>query len=116
MSFTEKYTKAFRTLLPAPFTIAIVLTIVTYLLSLSFGNKLPKAEASVFQASGNAIFISKSEQTKWSYKYRGGVFESAGDTLIIGNTGFVENVKASMSEKGNSYETNIVFAKNNDGA
>jgi short-chain fatty acids transporter len=116
MSFTEKYTKAFRTLLPAPFTIAIVLTIVTYLLSLSFGNKLPKAEASVFQDSGNSIFISKSEQTKWSYKYLGGVFESIGDTLIIGNTRFVENVKASMSEKGNSYQTNIVFAKNNDGA
>ena len=34
MSFTEKYTKAFKYLLPAPFTIAIVLTILTYFIAL----------------------------------------------------------------------------------
>ena len=33
MSFTDKYTKAFKYLLPAPFTIAVVLTIVTFLIA-----------------------------------------------------------------------------------
>jgi len=34
MSFTEKYTKAFKYLLPAPFTIAISLTIITFFIAL----------------------------------------------------------------------------------
>ena len=86
------------------------------MLSLSFGNKLPNEDVSVFQASGNAIFISKSEQTKWSYQYRGDLIESTGDTLIIGNTKFAENINASITEKGNSYKTNIVLTKNIEGA
>ncbi|MBT5403484.1 MAG: short-chain fatty acid transporter, partial [Crocinitomicaceae bacterium] len=36
MSFTERYTKVFKALLPAPFTIAVILTIVTFLLALFF--------------------------------------------------------------------------------
>lgn len=42
MSFTDKYTKAFKYLLPAPFTIAIVLTIVTFLIA--FFTTRPVAE------------------------------------------------------------------------
>lgn len=34
MSFTDKYTKAFKYLLPAPFTIAVVLTFVTFIIAL----------------------------------------------------------------------------------
>ena len=34
MSFTEKYTKVFRYLLPAPFTIAVILSLVTFLIAL----------------------------------------------------------------------------------
>ena len=34
MSFTDKYTKAFKYILPAPFTIAIGLTIITFLIAL----------------------------------------------------------------------------------
>ncbi|GAB4250013.1 MAG: short-chain fatty acid transporter [Vicingaceae bacterium] len=34
MSFTDKYTRAFRLLLPTPFTIAIILTIVSFFLAL----------------------------------------------------------------------------------
>jgi short-chain fatty acids transporter len=34
MNFTEKYTKAFKYVLPAPFTIAIVLTIITFFIAL----------------------------------------------------------------------------------
>lgn len=33
MSFTDKYTKAFKYLLPSPFTIAIVLTIITFIIA-----------------------------------------------------------------------------------
>lgn len=36
MNFTEKYAKVFKALLPAPFTIAVILTIVTFLLALFF--------------------------------------------------------------------------------
>ncbi|MDG2330947.1 MAG: TIGR00366 family protein [Flavobacteriales bacterium] len=36
MSFTERYTKVFKALLPAPFTIAVILTIVTFFLALFF--------------------------------------------------------------------------------
>lgn len=36
MSFSEKYTKAFKYLLPTPFTIAIVLTIVTFFIAFFF--------------------------------------------------------------------------------
>lgn len=34
MSFSEKYTRAFKNLLPAPFTIAVLLTITTYIIAL----------------------------------------------------------------------------------
>ncbi|MBL4705956.1 MAG: short-chain fatty acid transporter [Flavobacteriales bacterium] len=36
MNFTEKYTKVFKALLPTPFTIAVVLTLLTFLLALFF--------------------------------------------------------------------------------
>lgn len=36
MSFTQKYTKAFKYILPTPFTIAIVLTIITFFIALIF--------------------------------------------------------------------------------
>ena len=36
MSFTEKYTRVFKALLPAPFTIAIILTLLTLFLALVF--------------------------------------------------------------------------------
>lgn len=36
MSFTDKYTKAFKYLLPTPFTIAVVLSFVTFLIALFF--------------------------------------------------------------------------------
>jgi len=38
MSFTDKYTKAFKYILPTPFTIAIVLTIVTFFIALFITN------------------------------------------------------------------------------
>ena len=66
MSFTEKYTKAFRTLLPTPFTIAIVLTVVTYLLSLSFGNKLPSEKIIVEESVEETLLISSSDNTEWT--------------------------------------------------
>ena len=43
MSFTEKYTKAFKYLLPAPFTIAITLTVITFLIA--FFSTRPAAES-----------------------------------------------------------------------
>lgn len=36
MSFTEKYTKAFKYLLPTPFTIAVILSLFTFLIALFF--------------------------------------------------------------------------------
>ena len=42
MSFTEKYTKAFRYLLPAPFTIAISLSIITFFIA--FFSTKPESE------------------------------------------------------------------------
>lgn len=38
MSFSDKYSKAFKYLLPTPFTIAIILSIVTFLIALFFTN------------------------------------------------------------------------------
>ncbi len=38
MKFTEKFEKAFRLLLPAPFTIAVILTLLTMGLALAFGS------------------------------------------------------------------------------
>jgi len=115
MSFTDKYTKAFRMLLPAPFTIAIVLTIITYVLSLSFGNKLPDENVGIYQASGNAVFDSGSDNTTWSYIYRGESFVSKGDTLVLGHVKFVDNLQASIFEKGNNYETVILFTRDSHG-
>jgi short-chain fatty acids transporter len=43
MSFTDKYTKAFKYLLPAPFTIAISLTIITFLIA--FFSTRPETES-----------------------------------------------------------------------
>ena len=43
MSFTNKYTKAFKYLLPAPFTIAVSLTIITFLIA--FFTTRPEAES-----------------------------------------------------------------------
>jgi short-chain fatty acids transporter len=36
MSFTDKYSKAFKYLLPTPFTIAVILSLVTFLIALVF--------------------------------------------------------------------------------
>ncbi len=38
MNFSDKYATAFRKLLPAPFTIALILTIITFLLALIYGD------------------------------------------------------------------------------
>ena len=43
MTFAEKFEKAFRTLLPSPFTIAILLTLLTFLLAWAFGH-FPEAQ------------------------------------------------------------------------
>ncbi len=83
MSFTEKYTKAFRRLLPAPLTIAIILTIVTYLLSLSFGNKLPSENILIQESVGETLLISSSDNTEWTYFDTGNQYTVKDDTFKI---------------------------------
>ena len=46
MSFTDKYTKAFKYLLPTPFTIAVVLTILTFFIALIATEPAPEATGS----------------------------------------------------------------------
>jgi short-chain fatty acids transporter len=109
MSFTEKYTKAFRTLLPAPFTIAIVLTIVTYLLSLSFGNKLPSEKILIQESFGETLLISTSDNTEWTYFDTGDKYTLKNDTFRIKHQKEILDLEAVISEKGNSYTTIIQF-------
>jgi len=114
MSFTEKYTKAFRTLLPAPFTIAIILTIVTYLLSLSFGNKLPSEKILIQELVGKTLLISSSDNTEWSYFDAGDEYTLKNDTFSIKHQKEIFDLEAVISEKGNNYKTVIQFDVNSD--
>jgi short-chain fatty acids transporter len=109
MSFTEKYTKAFRTLLPAPFSIAIILTIVTYLLSLSFGNKLPSEKILIQESLGETLLISSSDNTEWTYFDTGDEYTLKNDTFSIKDQKEIFDLEAVISEKGNSYITIIQF-------
>jgi hypothetical protein len=104
MSFTEKYTKAFRTLLPTPFTIAVVLTIVTYLLSLSFGNKLPDENIAIQESVEETLLISNSDNTVWTYFNSGTEYTVRNDTLMLRHQKEILDLTAIISEKGNSKE------------
>lgn len=113
MSFTEKYTKAFRTLLPTPFTIAIVLTIVTYLLSLSFGNKLPDENIAIQESVEETLLISNSDNTVWTYFDTGTKYTVQNDTLTLMHQKEILDLKAIISEKGNNYKTKLKFEVSN---
>ena len=113
MSFTEKYTKAFRTLLPTPFTIAIVLTVVTYLLSLSFGNKLPSEKIIVEESVEETLLISSSDNTEWTYFDIGDKHTIKNDTFKIKHQKEILDLEAVISEKGNGYTTIIQFEVSN---
>ena len=116
MSFTEKYTKAFRTLLPTPFTIAVVLTIVTYLLSLSFGNKLPDENIVIQESVEETLLISNSDNTVWKYFNSGTltsklpvpIDEEADIKLLIDLKNLEENLIAIEIDKNNKRETIIM--------
>lgn len=113
MSFTENYTKAFRTLLPTPFTIAIVLTIVTYLLSLSFGNKLPNENIVIQESFEETLLISNSDNTVWTYFDTGTEYTVTNDTLRLRHQKEILDLKAIIPEKGNSYKTKLKFEVSN---
>ena len=113
MSFTEKYTKAFRTLLPTPFTIAVVLTIVTYLLSLSFGNKLPDENIAIQESVEETLLISNSDNTVWTYFDSGAEYTVRNDTLMLRHQKEILDLTAIISEKGNSYITKLKFEVSN---
>ena len=113
MSFTEKYTKAFRTLLPTPFTIAVVLTIVTYLLSLSFGNKLPDENIAIQESVEEILLISNSDNTVWTYFDSGTEYTARNDTLRLEHQKEILDLTAVISEKGNSYTTKLKFEVTN---
>ncbi len=113
MSFTENYTKAFRTLLPTPFTIAIVLTIVTYLLSLSFGNKLPDENIVIQESFEETLLISNSDNTVWTYFDTGTEYTVTNDTLRLRHQKEILDLKAIIPEKGNSYKTKLKFEVSN---
>ena len=113
MSFTEKYTKAFRTFLPTPFTIAIVLTIFTYLLSLSFGNKLPNENIVIQESFEETLLISNSDNTVWTYFDTGTEYTVTNDTLRLWHQKEILDLKAIISEKGNSYKTKLKFEVSN---
>jgi len=113
MSFAEKYTKAFRTLLPTPFTIAIVLTIVTYLLSLSFGNKLPDENIAIQESVEETLLISNSDNTVWTYFDTGTKYTVQNDTLTLRHQKEILDIKAIISEKGNNYKTKLKFEVSN---
>ena len=113
MSFTEKYTKAFRTFLPTPFTIAIVLTIFTYLLSLSFGNKLPNENIVIQESFEETLLISNSDNTVWTYFDTGTEYTVTNDTLRLWHQKEILDLKAIIPEKGNSYKTKLKFEVSN---
>ena len=113
MSFTEKYTKAFRTFLPTPFTIAIVLTIFTYLLSLSFGNKLPNENIVIQESFEETLLISNSDNTVWTYFDTGTEYTVTNDTLRLRHQKEILDLKAIIPEKGNSYKTKLKFEVSN---
>jgi len=100
-------------LLPAPFTIAIVLTIITYLLSLSFGNKLPDENVSIQESVEETLLISNSNNTVWTYFDTGDEYTVENDTLRLRHQKEVLDLKAVISEKGNGYTTEIEFEVSN---
>jgi short-chain fatty acids transporter len=72
MSFADKFTKAFKTLLPAPFTIAVLLTILTYFIAV-FVTKAPDdatitaSQETVSYGDSIVLTASKGKTYEWTY-------------------------------------------------
>lgn len=115
MSFSEKYTKWFRYLLPAPFTIAIILTMFTFVLSLSFGDELPSDNIAIEKNDFTTLCITENSNAIWTYQINGQEKKVLNDSLYLENITEVEQLKVVISESGNSYQTSIEFSISDSG-
>ena len=90
-----------------------MLTIVTYLLSLSFGNKLPNENIVIQESFEETLLISNSDNTVWTYFDTGTEYTVTNDTLRLWHQKEILDLKAIISEKGNSYKTKLKFEVSN---
>ncbi len=109
MSFTDKYTKVFRALLPAPFTIAVALTFVTYFIALTWNVEMPKTEISVQEKKEGYLLTSK-KGNEFEWQLIGEEEEKiVNDTLYLEYTTELVSLNASSKNADNGYVGNVQF-------
>lgn len=103
MSLNDKYAEWFRKLLPAPFTIAILLTILTFIMSVFLGDKLPKNDIVISEKPGIFTLVSPSLKTEWIFTENGVQKKESKDSFVWKVDSGITEVRAILKENGNSY-------------
>ncbi len=101
MAFVDKYSKAFRALLPTPFTIAISLTIVTFCLAYFWPNQ-PMESALKVEHTKIGYSITSQKNISWN----NGI---TNDTLILKNLKELQELTGTYNNPSDGYNSNISF-------
>ena len=101
MAFVDKYSKAFRALLPTPFTIAISLTIITFCLAYFWPNQPAKPTLNI-DHSEIGYTITSQKNISWSNGL-------SNDTITVKNINALRELSGIYSTEVDGYSSHITF-------
>ena len=101
MAFVDRYSKAFRALLPTPFTIAISLTIFTFCLAYFWPNEIEKPVLKV-EYNESAFTVISTKNIQWN----NGLTE---DTIAVSSLPELEKLSGKYINPENNYGSEITF-------
>ena len=99
MSFVDKYSKAFRALLPTPFTIAISLTIITFFLA-SFWSTKPESPIINIEYFEGTYTVTSNKNIVWN----NGV---TNDTIELKSNNELQELIGSYTNPTNNYSSSF---------
>ncbi len=106
MALVDKYSKAFKALLPTPFTIAISLTIITFFLAFFWPNQ-PKSPTLNIEHSENGYSVVCKKKISWSNG-------TTNDTIVIESIKELQKLKGTYSNHSDGYTSDITFRLKNN--
>lgn len=112
MSFSERFVKVFRLVLPAPFTIAILLSVLTFLIAF-FWTETPDAVIEVNGdrfASGQEVVLTSGSASASLWKPGG---ETSKSITVTAETGISYTLVVSDSESQYSNSATLTFTESN---
>jgi len=101
MAFVDKYSKAFRALLPTPFTIAISLTVITFCLAFFWPNQ-PAEPVLNIEHYKTEYTVTSDKNITWSNG-------STDDTLNIESLTVLKEITGSYTNPSDGYNSKISF-------